>query len=493
MTTDPERLAEIVDELRTIDTDAGDAALDEQQQARFDALVTERETVEARMAAEHERREARRAEIARLAAIPGHTERGTHDPLGEPNGIPTPARRNPWDLDAVTRSVYSESPQRGGAELRDRALGAVEHVRGIDDAARSSITRFIDGLDVEGDDEAARSARKIAAHIVATSSPEYTRAWSSAMRAAMRGGQDIGAMQTLQRAMSLTDAAGGYAVPLPVDPTLIHNSDGSTNPLRRIATTRTITTDALRTVSSTAASFSWDGEAGEVSDDSTTFANIDIPVHKAQGLIPFSIEISQDYPNFTQDIAALLAEGRDNLEATAFISGTGSSQPTGITTALDGTVYELAPATAETFALADVYKLVEELPERFSARASFIANKRIYQAIRRAGGTSNSDFWVSLGPDRPRELMGYPTYEASAMKGVIDAAATADNFVMVFGDFANYWIVDRVGFSMELVPHLFATGNNRPSGQRGFYAYWRVGADSVNDRGFRMLSIPTTA
>jgi hypothetical protein len=26
---------------------------------------------------------------------------------------------------------------------------------------------------------------------------------------------------------------------------------------------------------------------------------------------------------------------------------------------------------------------------------------------------------------------------------------------------------------VELIPHLFATANNRPSGQRGLYAYWR--------------------
>ena len=32
-----------------------------------------------------------------------------------------------------------------------------------------------------------------------------------------------------------------------------------------------------------------------------------------------------------------------------------------------------------------------------------------------------------------------------------------------------------------------------PPGQRGWYCYWRVGADSVNDDAFRLMSIPTTA
>jgi predicted phage gp36 major capsid-like protein len=47
--------------------------------------------------------------------------------------------------------------------------------------------------------------------------------------------------------------------------------------------------------------------------------------------------------------------------------------------------------------------------------------------------------------------------------------------------------------NVELVPHLFATANNRPSGQRGFYAWWRVGADSVNDAAFRLMNVNTTA
>ena len=40
---------------------------------------------------------------------------------------------------------------------------------------------------------------------------------------------------------------------------------------------------------------------------------------------------------------------------------------------------------------------------------------------------------------------------------------------------------------VELVPHLFHTDNNRPSGQRGWFAHARIGGNSVNDLGFRLL------
>ena len=57
----------------------------------------------------------------------------------------------------------------------------------------------------------------------------------------------------------------------------------------------------------------------------------------------------------------------------------------------------------------------------------------------------------------------------------------------VVGDFSNYVIARRGGMSVELVPTLFDVTNNRPTGQRGWFAYARIGGNSVNDLGFRLL------
>ena len=69
----------------------------------------------------------------------------------------------------------------------------------------------------------------------------------------------------------------------------------------------------------------------------------------------------------------------------------------------------------------------------------------------------------------------------------------ATNYLLAFGDFSNYVIVDRIGLSIELVPHLLHTSNNLPSGKRGILAWFRTGADSVNDSAFRLLNVATTA
>ncbi len=104
-------------------------------------------------------------------------------------------------------------------------------------------------------------------------------------------------------------------------------------------------------------------------------------------------------------------------------------------------------------------------------------------------------FWTDMNDGTPDRLLSYRTYEASAMDDAqdIDAAATANNRILIVGDGKRFVIVDRVGMRVERIPHLFHTGNNRPSGQRGLFAFGRTGADSIDDNGFRMLNVDTTA
>jgi HK97 family phage major capsid protein len=73
------------------------------------------------------------------------------------------------------------------------------------------------------------------------------------------------------------------------------------------------------------------------------------------------------------------------------------------------------------------------------------------------------------------------------MDGVV--TALADNLMAIFGDFSNYVIADRIGMTVDFIAHLFDPTTGRPTGQRGWFAYYRVGADSVNDAAFRVLNV----
>jgi HK97 family phage major capsid protein len=90
-------------------------------------------------------------------------------------------------------------------------------------------------------------------------------------------------------------------------------------------------------------------------------------------------------------------------------------------------------------------------------------------------------------------LLSRSVYENSNMDGSLNPAATENNYVLLYGDFAaGMVIVDRIGSTLELVPHLFGS-HRRPTGQRGAPLWFRTGSDVVIPNAFRLLSIPTTA
>ncbi|MEV5297286.1 phage major capsid protein [Amycolatopsis methanolica] len=60
----------------------------------------------------------------------------------------------------------------------------------------------------------------------------------------------------------------------------------------------------------------------------------------------------------------------------------------------------------------------------------------------------------------------------------------------MIGDFTNYTVNRRTGLTVELVPHLLHTANNRPYAARGFIAYSRLGAGVSIPEAFRLLNQP---
>jgi HK97 family phage major capsid protein len=438
------------------------------------AEFTQLETEHKRLHREAKARYIRTASRQPGAVLPGDMRELDDDPFTEPTenrGV----FNDPWALDEM-RAYPLDSGARAG-ELRARALSAIEKMSGTNDHRREVMTAMIE----QSDDEKGTLAQQA----LLTSSPAYMRAFAKAAKG-MTAAQTPEEQQAVQRAMSLTDSEGGYLVPFQLDPTVIITSDGSLNEIRRAARAVVATGDAWNGVSAGATSWSWDAEAAEVSDDASTFAQPSIPIYKGAGFIPISIEAFQDEANVATEVGRLLAFGKDTLESVAFATGTGSGQPTGIVTALSGAAPPVVAATTNnSFGLEDIYLLDSALPARYRLNASWLAHRNTYNLTRQFDTSGGAALWTTLGNDVPANLLGKPAYEAEGMDSAI---ATGDDYVLIYGDFSNYVIADRVGTTVEFIPHLFGT-NHRPTGQRGWYAYFRVGSDSLNDAAFKMLNV----
>jgi HK97 family phage major capsid protein len=147
--------------------------------------------------------------------------------------------------------------------------------------------------------------------------------------------------------------------------------------------------------------------------------------------------------------------------------------------------------------IGDVYKLENALGPRWRPRASVVANRATYNAIRQfdtAGGAGLfiDNLQLGLANQVPvpgnigARLLGYPALEDSFMSSTY---ATTGQLSAVIGDFSQFVIIDGVGMTVEPVPHIFHTSNNLPSGERGIFCRWRTGSTVAAPLAFKVLKV----
>lgn len=388
-----------------------------------------------------------------------------------------------YDLTTIRSTVAA--PDEAVRELNERAKRALDNSSfPHEDAEEARTKAHIDRLLGQHTENG-----KVALRMLQTGSPVYLRAFGKALASKPLSTEE-------QRALSI-GSTGNYPVPYTLDPTLVPVSNGSVNPYRAISRVVSITGNEWRGVTSAGVTAAYGDEVTEAGDNTPTLAQPAINVEKAQAFVPFSIETGEDWPALQAELAREFADAKDNLEAVKFSTGAGhgSHEPQGVVTGATTTV---DTAGSEAFAVADVYALEEALPPRFRARAQWVANRSIYNRVRRFDTDGGADLWLRLPqglansvptPGNTRaELIGYPANEASALASTV----TADDLILVLGDFSYYVIVERIGMDVELIPHLFATANNRPSGQRGLYAHWRNSAEVLSANAFRVLKVASS-
>ena len=380
-----------------------------------------------------------------------------------------------------------EAPQDvrflGAAELKDHALRTLDNKSAAGHLSASSLAKA-EGLVRSLGEQHNR-------HMVATMRPEYRSAFAkyTAGRENSLTAEELKAVDEV-RAASTSDANGGYAIPELLDPAVILTNDGVVDPIRSISRVVTGMSDKWEGINSAGVTASWDAEGAEVSDDAPTLARPTITAYKGQAFIPFSVEIGGDWESLATEAVRMFADAKSRLEGTAFATGNGSSAPKGIITALDATTYaEVTPTTDGSFGAVDLFKVFNALPPRFRPNASFMMNLDVMNEIRTFSSSSNGTYYtVDLTEGYGFRVLGRPAYENSNFAEF--TGTTGASNILVVGDFSNYVVYDRVGSTLEYIPHLFSTGSGRPTGQRGWIMWFRTGADmvtSATNPGFRLL------
>lgn len=449
------RLAEIDAERRSIHEAAGEASLTTEQESRWEQLDADEAEVRESIK-QAEQAKARADRLAESRARWGSVQIKT-----------TSTSDHFADLDSVRHMAPGD--------VMSRAMSAIEDVRysglRVSDSQRAAALERIE------------SVPGAAAYALVHAAPAYMsafRSWLASQGSPVYTAEEAAAVRT---AMSLTSANGGYALPTLLDPTLIHTGSVTKNPIRRLARVETGTVNVWNGVTVGNVTTAWKGEGSAFTEGSPTFGGVSVTAANLTAYVTASYEIFQD-TNLQAQLPGLIGEAIDYAESAAFISGSGSTAPKGVITAVSGTAGSLVTVTTRgsftSASGADTLALFNALATRYEDTSTWVANRATFLTIQQqvvgTYGTMLDQMVLK------NELLGLPIAKASS----VTATTTSGNFLAVLGDFSQYVIYDRIGVNLEFIPNV-VDGDGIPTGQRGLVAYKRVGGDVTDVNAFRLL------
>jgi len=515
------RQAEIRRRQEELNAEFAGAALPADRQAEWDALVAEDGMHEEAIRSQTARTQYLRAIADRQGGgIPGYdTDSGYGDQAADDQGRPRPEARTGngfggnlipsprqldkdiWDM--ASARTYARTVDDLPQIYRERAMRVLEFGRFPAEPARNreDVQARVEGLLNRYDDPSGFVAQRI----LSTGSPVYQRAFGKILA---KGIESLSSEEqlALQRALTVGTPAswgpGSYPVPYQIDPTVTLTSNGAINAIRQIARTEQIVGREWLGVTSTGVVVTRGveppptGATGVADATASPFAmnQPGVAATAVRAFVPFSVETEQDWNGLLAEISMMLADAKDIEEAGSFLTGNGTApNPQGILTGISGAPQQVLTATTAVTSISDVYNVETQMAPRFRAQASFLGSKGGYNGLRQLWtqvASAAGDPWVRPSAGTPPEFLGYPAYENSNMSASVTTSASQP---LVLGDWKQFLIVDRIGMSVELVPHLFATaaapGVGFPTGQRGVFAMWRNNSAVLVPNAFRYLQV----
>lgn len=311
--------------------------------------------------------------------------------------------------------------------------------------------------------------------------------YKAAFRNYLRKGMDAGLEQIQMKSLSVgTDADGGYLVTNQMAEAIMATIKES-SPIRDLARVETISSDSLDLIEDTGEmSAAWVAETADRDETNNaqigkntidTFEMYAQPKATQKLIDDASIDIEAW-------VAQRIGEKFARLEATAFVSGNGTTQPKGLLSYTAGTsfgqVQQILSGTDGAVTSDGLVKLYYALKDEHAKRATFLMHRTTVQAVRLLKeSTTDQYLWQpGLAAGTPDTLLGVPVALATDMP-----VPANDALAVAIADFkAAYLIVDRVGVRILRDPY-----TAKPFVK--FYATKRVGGEVVNSEAIKLLKL----
>jgi HK97 family phage major capsid protein len=296
---------------------------------------------------------------------------------------------------------------------------------------------------------------------------------------------------------------GGYLVPEDYRTEIIKRLMGLTvvRPRARVITTTRDSVEWPRleggpasTVYTSAVRVTWVEELplnASVSLTNPTFGMLRIPIYTVMARTDLSRNLLEDSAfNLLDTIAGLFSEAMTVDEDNQFLTGTGGATPVGVLGTRTGA--ELGPITgvanqvsgnASALTADGILDLVYSIPAQYRKAAVFAMARLTQASVRKLKDGIGRYLWQdSYQMGQPANLVGFPVFESEQLPSI-----TANNFPVIFGDWAGYIIADRVGMTVERVTDSTLIGQNKVA----LFARRRLGGAPAEPWRFAVQKVST--
>ena len=220
-------------------------------------------------------------------------------------------------IDRGPTSRPEEPPWLAGQ--RDQALRAIDQCHRDQPLMLDKSAHILENL-IKYADPTCLTAR----YLVAVGDPHYNSAFGKMLARPQDAHLRFSAAETeAVRAVSKvmeeralaegTGSAGGFAIPITIDPSVTLTGSGALNPVREVSRVLTVGTREWRGVSSDGVTAGYVAEAVEAKA-SPVLAQPILKSEQGRAFVPFSIELDQDWSSLQTELVGLITDARSVLD-----------------------------------------------------------------------------------------------------------------------------------------------------------------------------------
>lgn len=191
-----------------------------------------------------------------------------------------------------------------------------------------------------------------------------------------------------------------------------------------------------------------EGNDAEDMNNEGDFKRFDVQAYRLSELVKLGTVFTSDHSFAIEDyVIGKMARCFGSSEEQAFINGTGGNQPTGILHATEGAETGVTAESDSAICYDEIIKLYLSVDKKYRKHGTWLMNDETALALRTLKDLAGNYLWK----DSNETIFSKPVQVIDSMPSIGKGQK-----VIAFGDFSNYWLVQRFPMTIRTLKEKFA-------------------------------------